>query len=93
MQDDLESKVDQYLDLADKTTSVRPELTSAATPLFPENQLHKRASIPFKHGKAAICPARRHAFAKDDQMTPEEYGSANIHSKPRRIQKTAPEGS
>ena len=55
MEDCLWSKIDQYLDLVEKTTGQRPRITSAVTPFFPESPMHNRAAVPFKPGKAVIC--------------------------------------
>ena len=45
MEDYLRSKIDQYLDLVEKTTGQRPRITFAATPFFPESPMHNRADF------------------------------------------------
>ena len=47
MEDYISSKVDQFLDLVEKTTGQRPRITSAVTPFSPESPLRDRAAIPF----------------------------------------------
>ena len=48
MEDDLRSKIDQHLDLVEKTAGQRPRITSAVVPFFPESFMRNRAATLLK---------------------------------------------
>ena len=92
MEEYLRTAVKQYGEVCLKVTGKTPKLNSAVTPFYPDSPQHNRASIPFKPGKAVICPSCRHTFAKDNQLTPEEYYAVNKIPTKKEKDESLPKG-